>query len=139
MVGSTQLPLSFGLKMNLGASTASAVVSSYLLLPYEGSPYLNVFRQHWGRVWQLMFLVAAMIGGALACIPDGFAPLAVREFTSEAEAFIGGFVLLVGARLASGCASGHGITGVGHQCIISLLSVGAMFAGGMATHAIFYS
>lgn len=65
------------------------------------------------------------------------------------NAFIGGFLLLFGARLASGCTryftcklmqslftlllcdSGHGLSGMGLLNMLSFVSVPSMFAGGM--------
>ena len=54
------------------------------------------------------------------------------------EGFMGGFILVFGARLAGGCPSGHGISGMGHLVLRSLLAVPAMFAGAIATRLAFY-
>ena len=48
-------------------------------------------------------------------------------------AFVAGFLMLMGARIADGCTSGHGISGIAQLAIGSFLAVGAMFAGGIAT------
>jgi uncharacterized membrane protein YedE/YeeE len=50
-----------------------------------------------------------------------------------AMAFAGGFVMLLGARIADGCTSGHGISGMAQLALGSFIAVGAMFAGGIAT------
>ena len=50
-----------------------------------------------------------------------------------AVAFIGGFVLLLGARIADGCTSGHGLSGMAQLSVGSTVAVAAMFAGGIAT------
>jgi uncharacterized membrane protein YedE/YeeE len=54
----------------------------------------------------------------------------VRRF---ALAFLAGFVMLAGARVADGCTSGHGISGIAQLAVGSFVAVGAMFAGGIAT------
>ena len=46
-------------------------------------------------------------------------------------AVVGGAVMTFGARLAGGCTSGHGISGLATMGVASFVSVGAMFAGGI--------
>ena len=50
---------------------------------------------------------------------------------SFARAFIGGVALVLGARIAGGCTSGHGISGMSTLSKSSFVTVGAMFAGGI--------
>lgn len=52
------------------------------------------------------------------------------EGVGWAMSFIGGFVMLFGARLGGGCTSGHGLSGVGVLALVSFVAVAAMFAGG---------
>lgn len=52
---------------------------------------------------------------------------------SPLAAIVGGFVMIVGSRLAGGCTSGHGISGMSAFAVASVISVAAMFAGGIAT------
>ncbi|KAJ3130370.1 hypothetical protein HK098_002599 [Nowakowskiella sp. JEL0407] len=49
------------------------------------------------------------------------------------QAFIGGFVLILGARLADGCTSGHGLSGFAFLAANSVIAVPSIFAGGIAT------
>jgi len=49
---------------------------------------------------------------------------------SPASALLGGFVMAVGARVAGGCTSGHGISGLSLLSAASLVTVASMFAGG---------
>ncbi len=48
-------------------------------------------------------------------------------------AFLAGFVMLFGARMADGCTSGHGLSGIALLSVGSTIAVAAMFAGGIAT------
>jgi uncharacterized membrane protein YedE/YeeE len=48
-------------------------------------------------------------------------------------AFAGGFLMLGGARIADGCTSGHGISGMAQLAVGSTIAVAAMFAGGILT------
>ncbi|KAG4439758.1 hypothetical protein IFR05_004780 [Cadophora sp. M221] len=58
-------------------------------------------------------------------IPGGEAQI------TESTAVLGGFVMVLGARIAGGCTSGHGISGMATFSVASIISVVAMFAGGM--------
>ena len=52
------------------------------------------------------------------------------------RALVGGVLLTIGSRIAGGCTSGHGISGMSLLSVSSFVSVGAMFAGGMGLAAI---
>lgn len=47
--------------------------------------------------------------------------------------FLGGFLLLFGARFGGGCTSGHMISGVSQLALSSLVFSGALFASGIVT------
>jgi uncharacterized protein len=49
------------------------------------------------------------------------------------DAFIGGFLILFGARLAGGCTSGHIISGMTQLAVSSTIFAAAVFGGGMGT------
>ncbi|KAF7928121.1 uncharacterized protein EAE97_009919 [Botrytis byssoidea] len=44
---------------------------------------------------------------------------------------LGGIAMVLGARIAGGCTSGHGISGMSLLSVSSIISVGAMFGGGI--------
>jgi len=54
---------------------------------------------------------------------------------SALNAFAGGCIMIFGARLAGGCTSGHGISGLATMGVASLVSVASMFAGGIGLAA----
>ncbi|KAK0119575.1 hypothetical protein ONS95_011015 [Cadophora gregata] len=58
-------------------------------------------------------------------VPGGDAPIA------DSTAILGGLIMVLGARVAGGCTSGHGISGMSTFSIASIISVAAMFTGGM--------
>jgi hypothetical protein len=68
---------------------------------------------------------------------QGVSPIwkqAMRNFSlprRRVMAFVGGFVLLFGARLAGGCTSGHGISGISQLAVGSVITVIFMFVGGI--------
>lgn len=114
----------------LGASTSYPRTVALILKPLfpkfvEGNAYFQ-------RIppvidWQMMLILGTIIGGYAASKVAGLsfkdepAPPRKRKVTL----FIGGFLVLFGARLADGCTSGHVITG------ITQLSVGSMIFGAM--------
>ncbi|MCJ1384029.1 hypothetical protein MMC17_007144 [Xylographa soralifera] len=54
---------------------------------------------------------------------------------SAQNAFAGGCMMIFGARLAGGCTSGHGISGLATMGVASFVSVASMFAGGIGLAA----
>lgn len=48
-------------------------------------------------------------------------------------AFAASFLMQMGARIADGCTSGHGLSGMAQLSLGSFAAVTAMFAGGIAT------
>ena len=90
---------------------------------------------------ETMLVVGLLIGGFLAAmLGRGRAPaietVHARETTPArryADAFLGGFLILFGARLAGGCTSGHIISGITQLAVSSILFGAAVFGSGMLT------
>lgn len=92
--------------------------------------------------WQMALDVALMFGAMLAAWLGGtlkaenvptvwserFGPSAAKRF---AAAFLGGAILLFGARMAGGCTSGHGISGSLQLAVSSWTFFMSMFASGV--------
>ncbi|MBT3278520.1 MAG: YeeE/YedE family protein [Phycisphaerales bacterium] len=92
--------------------------------------------------WQMMLVVGIVIGAFLAAI-------ASQEFKSETVptlwkarfgpkwhvralgAFLGGILAILGARLAGGCPSGHGLSGMMQLAGSGLLAMVGFMAGGI--------
>jgi len=55
---------------------------------------------------------------------------------SNARAVFGGAVMVVGARIAGGCTSGHGISGMSQLSVSSIISVVSMFGAGILGSAL---
>ena len=82
----------------------------------------------------LPFLVVA-----LAFVPDVWRQeLGGSVWKRFAYAFLGGAIIMYGARLAGGCTSGHGISGGLQLAVSSWLFLGVMFATGLAASAILF-
>lgn len=78
-------------------------------------------------------LVAGTVLGAYVSSTKGNVVLVTEgaiAYHHPAVNFVGGLLMLWGARLAGGCTSGHGITGIAQLSIASIIAVGSMFLGG---------
>lgn len=90
---------------------------------------------------ETMLVVGLLIGGFVAArLAGSHTPPVERVHATEtsstrryADAFLGGFLILFGARLAGGCTSGHIISGITQLALSSLLFTAMVFAGGMLT------
>ena len=96
-----------------------------------------VWQDRW-RGFSLQYLTPAVqfaLGIFLAStVVAGSTPTASESFhVSALAAILGGAVMVFGARLAGGCPSGHGISGMAALSIGSMVSVSAMIAGGVGT------
>lgn len=94
--------------------------------------------------WQWMFVVGIAIGAFIAAVSSGsFRWQAVPAMWQEsfgwkigpraATAFIGGIIAMFGARLADGCPSGHGLSGVLQLAVSGFIALTCFFVGGLIT------
>jgi uncharacterized membrane protein YedE/YeeE len=90
---------------------------------------------------ETMLVVGLLIGGVLASrfsvrrVPAVEAVHACETSRRRryVDAFIGGALILFGARLAGGCTSGHIISGITQLSVSGLIFGAAVFGGGMLT------
>ena len=99
--------------------------------------------------WELIFLGGAFLAGVvISSIRKDFKLTLIHanwekyKGTSKANravwAFIGGFILIFGARMAGGCTSGHVISGGMQLAVSSLVFAAFVFIGLLATGRLFY-
>ncbi|KND03874.1 uncharacterized protein SPPG_01326 [Spizellomyces punctatus DAOM BR117] len=87
----------------------------------------------------LLFASGVIVGSFLSAYTGGAWPLnRSLEGSSPIKSVIGGAMLLFGARMAGGCTSGHGISGIAQLSLASIVTVAAMFAGGIASAFLLY-
>jgi len=106
------------------------------------NPYLS---KHGPKLdWQALLVLGVFLGAFLSAWWSGdrskekvpalwerrFGPGVARRYVA---AFVGGFLILFGARLADGCTSGHGISGSLQLALSSWTFFIALFAAGVAT------
>jgi uncharacterized membrane protein YedE/YeeE len=99
--------------------------------------------------WQWMFVVGIFIGAFVSARLSGsFRLQGVPEMwqqrfgTSVAKrgvvAFIGGFIAICGARLAGGCPSGQGLSGLIQLSASGFVAITCFFLGGMIIARLLY-
>jgi uncharacterized protein len=131
----------------LGASSSFAKTSAMLekAIGGEKAAQKAYYRKVTPRINSGWMLVVGIIGGSylsatlsgdfhLTAIP----PLWRTMFGDNAwirilAAFVGGMILIIGARWAGGCTSGHGITGGLQLAVSSWMALIAFFVGGVVT------
>ncbi len=99
--------------------------------------------------WQMMFVVGIFLGALISSVmgktyQKEFVPpiwkerFGDRPFIRAIWAFAGGIVALFGARLAGGCPSGHGLSGVMQFSISGLIAIICFVIAGVVTARVVY-
>jgi hypothetical protein len=102
-----------------------------------------------GIGWEWTFVAGIVLGSLgsaalsgdfqLRMIPSLWgAAFGDTPFLRWLTAFFGGMVLMVGARWAGGCTSGHGISGTLQLVVSSWIALMCFFIGGVVTAFLFY-
>lgn len=130
------------------ASTPGAVIAIVAPEHVKANAYwAKEFNAEKGKVyfdWQFFLVVAMPIGALIGMKLSGekfkefvpalwawrFGPSKTIRYSA---AFVGGAILLFGARMAGGCTSGHGISGGLQLAVSSWAFFFAMFASGVVT------
>ena len=148
IIGLLQVPTFLLMDTALGASSSYVTVAAHIAVLFDGqvgsSKYLS--SHMWGAKnwWQVAVVVGIAIGAFISMRLSGARRMAVSPVWVQAMgtasltkrapiAFLAGFIMLFGARIAGGCTSGHGISGMAQLSVGSTLAVAAMFAGGIIT------
>ncbi len=99
--------------------------------------------------WQLMFVVGILLGALVSSLAErGFKlesvpPLWKERFggsvaTRAVGAFFGGALAMFGARLAGGCPSGHGLSGLMQLSVSGFLAMAGFFGAGVLVAKLVY-
>jgi hypothetical protein len=149
VIGLLQIPAFLIIDTALGASssyvTVGAMIASWLdpsllKINYAAS-HVAATAKNW---WQVALVTGIAIGAFVSMKLSGarrhpISPIWSRALGSSspslryATAFVAGFIMLLGARIADGCTSGHGLSGIAQLSVGSTVAVAAMFVGGIAT------
>jgi uncharacterized membrane protein YedE/YeeE len=126
--------------VTVGAALAGLVDPSLLKIDYAAKHIVANAK----NLWQVALVLGIGIGAFVSMKLSGavrapVSPIWARALGSPshgvryAVAFGAGFLMLFGARIADGCTSGHGLSGMAQLSVGSTVAVAAMFAGGIAT------
>ncbi|OTA91650.1 hypothetical protein M434DRAFT_75956 [Hypoxylon sp. CO27-5] len=85
------------------------------------------------KSYSAIALTAGMVAGALITSLVAPSTRGVPEIIGPNKAVLGGMLLAIGSRMAGGCTSGHGISGISLLSVSSFVTVAAIFAGGIGT------
>jgi uncharacterized protein len=99
--------------------------------------------------WQFMLVAGVFLGALISSLTDrsfrleSVPPVWKERFGTSiakraAGAFLGGAVAMVGARLAGGCPSGHGLSGMMQLSVSSFVALALFFAAGVIVANIVY-
>lgn len=148
VIGLLQIPAFLLIETALGASSsyvtiggliASLVDQDVLKIGYVAR-HVATTGKNW---WQVALVAGVAIGAFLSMRLSGarrqpVSPIWTRALGTSSPAirytiaFAAGFIMLFGARIADGCTSGHGLSGVAQLAVGSIVAVTAMFVGGIA-------
>ncbi|KAJ3233340.1 hypothetical protein HDU81_002321 [Chytriomyces hyalinus] len=128
-----------------------SVIGASGLYPYLGSCIVRTLDDKWesrapfyktfSNSISTLYFSGGVIAGAylsmkmgvsavLQQIPSLQSAQVVLDPTLVVRLMVGGFLLVYGSRLAGGCTSGHGLSGIAQLSVASVVTVAAMFAAG---------
>jgi uncharacterized membrane protein YedE/YeeE len=152
LIGLLQIPAFLFLGTALGASSSFVTIGASVAEFVD--PGIRAIRYAAGHLdgaknwWQVALVVGIALGAFASsrlsgAVRRGVAPVWRRATGLSgpgrfAMAFAAGFLMLMGARIADGCTSGHGLSGMAQLSLGSFAAVTAMFAGGILTATLLF-
>jgi len=148
LIGLTQLSNLFLTGNTLGVSKAYEQLgdSFWWLLSLRSASNQNLRDNPFPDMKAALFALGSILGAAtlgllnyLSAIStgiDGFYPIRGLPNMGIAYPVIGGFLLTFGARLAHGCTSGHGISGMSQLSVASIITAVLIFSSGIVVTAL---
>lgn len=148
LIGLLQIPAFMLIETALGTSSSYVTIAAHIAALADAAVgKMDYFAKHlYGakNLWQVAMVVGIAVGAFLSMRLSGarrqaFSPVwkkavGIDSLPGRAPmAFAGGFIMVLGARIADGCTTGHGISGMAQLAVGSTVAVAAMFAGAIAT------
>lgn len=116
----------------VGVSTGYEVLGSYFWQAL-GSVSGRKFAKPPASMKSVYFATGIALG---SWVYGSFMPPTIFETgptISPTRSIVGGLIMVLGARLAGGCTSGHGISGMSMLSVSSFITVAFMFIGGISS------
>lgn len=120
----------------VGVSTAYEQLGQLFWRVWDGSRSPSSQEKQRPPSNAIVFALGILAGSLVlvSAVPIQRAPTDVQLPTCRAA--LGGLVMVIGARIAGGCTSGHGISGMSTLSVSSVITVASMFIGGIALASI---
>ena len=143
VIGLLQIPAFLLMDTALGASSSYVKVAGHLAALVDSGvgdiKYFTKYMTSSKYVWQTALVIGIALGAFVSMALSGARRQPISPAWGRAMgtttlwqrapiAFLGGFIMLFGARLAGGCTSGHGVSGLAQLGMGSAIAVAAMFA-----------
>jgi len=137
----------FGANKPLGCSTSIPYIASHI---FELEEYEYAQKSISSGTWQVVLLAGALVGGFLTSmfITKSFGFKYIPSLWAERKgksilnrffwSFIGGFLIVFGARFAGGCTSGHFLSGLPQLAVSGIIFGIFMMIGLFITGHYFY-
>ena len=139
----------FGANRPIGASTYVPYLAGELFnLDPQKYTYLNHVKS--AGAWEGVMLLGALFGGFITSVfltksfRISLVPTAWKKYKNNSISsrliwsFVAGFFMIIGARLAGGCTSGHFMSGMSQIAISSMVFGGVVLISLLVTGKIFY-
>jgi uncharacterized membrane protein YedE/YeeE len=140
----------FGADRPIGASTYVPYFAGIIFdLDPEKYSYLKHIED--SGAWEGVMLFGALFGGFItsvfitksfrfSLIPTGWKKYKNNSVLSRLLwSFVSGFVMIIGARLAGGCTSGHFMSGMSQMAVSSMIFGGVVLVVVIVTGRLFYN
>lgn len=153
VIGLLQIPAFYLMGTALGTSSSYVTISANLASFVDPSiANIKYAANHMNGAknwWQVALIAGIVLGAFLSSRLSGTPRWGHSPFWAKAMgahtpasrymmAFLGGFIMVLGARIADGCTSGHGVSGIAQLAIGSFIAVTAMFGAGIITANLIY-
>lgn len=147
LIGILQVPVFFiGGSIGTSGATANTVCSLINIFTGKAASVCFTAPKSW---WQLGLVIGIVLGAYVSRVlskhyRQAISPaweILLPNYSPKKRliyAFLGGILILFGARLADGCTSGNGISGIALMSAGSFIVIGCMFAAGIVTTLILY-
>ncbi|NJO32820.1 MAG: YeeE/YedE family protein [Rhodospirillales bacterium] len=148
LIGLLQIPAFLLIETALGTSSSYVTIAAHIASIFDASidkmDYLAKHMYGAKNLWQLAMVIGIAMGAFVSMRMSGAHRQSVSPVWKRAVgierlsgrapmAFAGGFIMVLGARIADGCTTGHGISGMAQLAVGSTVAVTAMFVGAIAT------
>lgn len=147
VIGLLQIPAFLLIETAIGTSSSYVTTSgtaaswfdpSILNIKYAAQ-HVAATAKNW---WQVALVVGIVLGAFVSARMSGMKRHAISPAWARSRigkdgmaryafAFAAGFLMLIGARLADGCTSGHGLSGIAQLAISSMATIAFLFVGGI--------